>query len=327
MDDLRMPKISVIIPIYNQENYIKPCIESIISQTLQEIEVLCIDDHSTDKSIEILKTFQSHDERIKLFTMPKNSGSGPARNLGLQKVQGDYIAFMDADDYYPSQQVLAELLKAATLHPTYPLAGGHYLEDYDDVVTPSKSATQFGTCIIDAMTYGSTRNYQRFIFKKCFLEENNITFPNYRRGQDPVFLAKVMATKPIISMVDISSYVHRRGYEKFSVNCRNVIDILSAHLDTFAVLHQAQLKKAYMREYQSFIGTQSLVVKFLRKHFFNRDIIFLLRKIYQEVDFDYLREHTINTRWKSILYFLYLFLRIPLGYLKRALGKIKSLCV
>lgn len=93
-----MIKVSVIIPIYNCEEYLEHCIKSILCQTLKEQEIICIDDGSTDHSAQIIKRLQTEDGRIVLLQQ-ENQGAAAARNLGLQKAKGEYIAFLDADDW------------------------------------------------------------------------------------------------------------------------------------------------------------------------------------------------------------------------------------
>jgi glycosyltransferase involved in cell wall biosynthesis len=94
-----MPKISIIVPIYNVEKYIKQCLESIISQTLKDIEILCIDDCGTDSSIKIIESFAKKDSRIKIIQLDKNKLPGVARNIGIKSSTGKYISFIDPDDY------------------------------------------------------------------------------------------------------------------------------------------------------------------------------------------------------------------------------------
>lgn len=90
--------ISVIIPIYNSENYIKRCLDSLLAQVFTDFEVLLIDDGSTDSSVSICKSIINTDSRFKLF-IKKNGGSASARNFGLLNAQGDYIVFVDSDDF------------------------------------------------------------------------------------------------------------------------------------------------------------------------------------------------------------------------------------
>ncbi|MEI0495511.1 glycosyltransferase family 2 protein [Brachyspira intermedia] len=91
--------ISIILPVYNAEKYIGKCLRSLINQTYDNIEILCINDGSKDNSYNILKKYSEKDNRIKVFTQ-ENSGSGKARNVGLDNAYGDYIMFCDSDDQY-----------------------------------------------------------------------------------------------------------------------------------------------------------------------------------------------------------------------------------
>ena len=93
-----MELISVIVPIYNVEEYLPRCIESLISQTINNIEILLIDDGSTDNSGEICEKYSCIDDRIRVFHK-KNGGLSDARNYGLDKMNGDYVGFVDSDDY------------------------------------------------------------------------------------------------------------------------------------------------------------------------------------------------------------------------------------
>lgn len=90
--------ISVVVPIYNVENYLDECLKSIITQTYTDIEVLCVDDCTLDNSINIVKKYMRVDPRIKLISHEENRGLGGARNTGIRFAQGEYIAFVDSDD-------------------------------------------------------------------------------------------------------------------------------------------------------------------------------------------------------------------------------------
>lgn len=90
--------ISIIVPVYNVEKYIAKCLDSLVNQTYLNIEILLIDDGSTDKSLSICKKYAAVDSRIKLFSK-ENGGVSSARNLGLLHVQGEYVVFVDSDDF------------------------------------------------------------------------------------------------------------------------------------------------------------------------------------------------------------------------------------
>ena len=97
-----VPLVSVIVPVYNSAKYLVECLDSILNQTLTEIEVICIDDGSTDESLRILERYASCDSRVHILKQ-ENKGAGAARNLGLAVAKGKYLSFLDSDDlFYPN---------------------------------------------------------------------------------------------------------------------------------------------------------------------------------------------------------------------------------
>lgn len=94
-----MTEISVIVPIYNTEQYLPHCLDSLLCQTFQDIEIICIDDVSTDRSLAIARSYAAQDPRIRVASLPVNSRQGAARNLGLQMALAPYIGFVDSDDF------------------------------------------------------------------------------------------------------------------------------------------------------------------------------------------------------------------------------------
>ena len=98
VDEIAQPKITVIVPCYNVEKYVIQCLETLVNQTFKNIEIICIDDGSTDCTNEILSRFCQHDKRIKIVTQ-QNSGVSVARNKGLMLAKGEYISFIDSDDW------------------------------------------------------------------------------------------------------------------------------------------------------------------------------------------------------------------------------------
>ena len=103
-------KVSVILPVYNVEKYLKECLDSILNQTLQEIEVICVDDGSTDRSLEILREYEKKDKRVIVLTQ-ENKGAGAARNKGLAIAKGEYLSFLDSDDFFRFRNVGGSLSK------------------------------------------------------------------------------------------------------------------------------------------------------------------------------------------------------------------------
>ena len=104
-------KVSIVMPVYNVQSYLDECLDTLQNQTLKEIEIICVDDGSTDLSPEILKKHQKADSRIKIITQ-HNSGAAVARNKGFEQVQGEYVLFLDSDDFYKDNMLEVAYKKA-----------------------------------------------------------------------------------------------------------------------------------------------------------------------------------------------------------------------
>ena len=94
-----MPKVSIIVPVFNSKKYLAKCLDSLVGQTLKDLEIICVNDASTDGSLDILKFYAQNDNRIKIIDLMKNRGAGAARNMGIKVAEGEYIGFVDSDDY------------------------------------------------------------------------------------------------------------------------------------------------------------------------------------------------------------------------------------
>jgi glycosyltransferase involved in cell wall biosynthesis len=92
-------KVSVIVPVYNVEQYLRKCMDSLVNQTLRDIEIICINDCSPDNSLAVLKEYAEKDNRVKIIDLEKNCGVGAARNAGMKVARGEYFGFCDPDDY------------------------------------------------------------------------------------------------------------------------------------------------------------------------------------------------------------------------------------
>lgn len=138
-----MKKVSVIIPIYNVERYIKKCLESVVNQTYENLEIILVNDETPDRSVEICRPFLETDKRIRLINK-KNGGLSSARNQGLGYVTGDYILFIDSDDYIDPTMVEDMTTKAQQEDADITLCGiklidekGRLIEDYIPTSNPN----------------------------------------------------------------------------------------------------------------------------------------------------------------------------------------------
>lgn len=107
------PKVSVIIPVYNCGLFLSECLDPVVSQTLRELEIILVDDASNDESPEIMRKYAERDDRIVPVGLTRNSGASSARNAGIERARGDYLIFLDADDYWNDSDMLAYLYETA----------------------------------------------------------------------------------------------------------------------------------------------------------------------------------------------------------------------
>lgn len=113
-----IPAVSVIIPVYNAAEFLKDGLNSLLKQTLREIEIICVDDGSTDGSLVILKEFEKTDARIRVIHQ-ENQGAGAARNNGMDVARGKYLAFLDADDFFEKNMLKAAYDRAEETEAEY----------------------------------------------------------------------------------------------------------------------------------------------------------------------------------------------------------------
>lgn len=217
------PAISVVLPVYNGESYLKTTLKSIQAQTFSNFEVLCVNDGSSDNSLSILQAFSQADERFRVFTQ-ENSGPGVARNTGLDVAMGTYVIMLDADDIY-EPTLLEELYASAQTYGSDVVVCRS--SQFDNATgTPVDSWWTINIAQIPDQPVFSATDMRDFIFtafigwpwdklyRRSFIEANAIRYPKLTNSEDLyfVFLSLVLASK--ISVVDtplISHRVNRSG--------------------------------------------------------------------------------------------------------------------
>lgn len=194
-----MVKISIIIPIYNVEKYLPECLDSIISQTFSDIEIICINDGSTDDSLKILQDYKKKDNRI-IIIDKQNEGSGIARNIGLKKALGEYICFIDSDDWLENSTSLEKMYNAAEKDCLDILIFGGYscYEKYGKLIKWKgkyrlKSLNKkyfknvFGAKNIKKDIFKFPTTAWTKLYSREFLIKNEIKFQPIKVGQDQLF--------------------------------------------------------------------------------------------------------------------------------------------
>ncbi|WP_320916101.1 glycosyltransferase family A protein [Enterocloster bolteae] len=217
-------KVSVIIPVYNDEVYLPDCLESVFNQTLKEIQVICINDGSTDHTSEILEKF-SHKHQNMVIVNQNNMGAGKARNVGMAVASGEFIAFMDGDDYYPTDDVL-ECLYENAIRKNALVCGGSLSWDKKGFIIEKfvKEET------IKSSEFNCPFSFTKYIYKRNMLLDNNVKFPDYKVMEDPLFLARVLSCVNEIYTIKKTVYRYRvLIHERRKYTKDIIIDILSSY--------------------------------------------------------------------------------------------------
>lgn len=243
-----MPKISVIIPVYNVEKYLRECLDSVINQTLKDIEIICVNDGSPDKSIDILREYEQKDNRIVVIDK-KNEGVGITRNKGIDIAKGEFVCFMDPDDLYPTDDIL-EVLCNKAVENNVKICGGEFSKFVDGThyyrqdFSCSLNGYLFDKDgIVNYKDYQFDYGYHRFIYKREFLLGNSIYFPSYKRFQDPPFFVNAMINAGIFYAVDKVTYGYRYGHTEVKWTSEKINDLLLGLLDDMSYAKKYDLKK------------------------------------------------------------------------------------
>ena len=202
-----MPHVSIIIPVYNAGPYIEACLASLVAQTLDNIEVLLVDDHGRDDSMERARRFveaHTNDMTFRFLATPHNMGPGPARNVGIEAAQGEYVAFVDSDDvvepdfceqlYQAAKQYDADLAYCQAQ-----LVKGAEIQPMNNPVIESGSFS--GKKRYFFLTHYTTL-FVSFLYRRSLLNEYGIRFPSTRSAEDSYFLTcSLLATKRVACVV------------------------------------------------------------------------------------------------------------------------------
>ena len=188
-----MNTISVIVPIYNAEKYLAKCIESLIQQSHTALQIILVNDGSTDQSLTIAEQYAQQDTRIQLYSHPTNQGQSAARNLGLLHATGKFISFVDADDYVDNDFY------------SYML---HHIGDLDCVQIGYRRVTNNGKVLIRKLPkhfYQFTSPCMRLYRREVFMQ-HGLYFPSGMIYEDVVFSLDFWATHPKYKMLSYTGY-------------------------------------------------------------------------------------------------------------------------
>ncbi|MDE7416237.1 MAG: glycosyltransferase [Lachnospiraceae bacterium] len=287
--------VSVIIPVYNASKYINACMDSLLGQTLRNIEIICVNDGSTDNSLEILKEYQQRDNRIKVIDQ-ENQGAGSARNNGMIYARGEYLLFLDADDYFSPKLCDLAYYHAKNKKAQICLFGA----DREDVTNGKKEHMDWVLCeneipgkVFSAMDINekifqiTTGCPWSKIFEHKFIKQNQLRFQNIKNTNDVLFVRTACALAERMTCVRNEPLVTYRFNDEASTQGQKN----TAPLEFFKALKELKKqlieKNIYSRFEKSFINMLLRACIFNYNTVSSEDTRNLVRKALAEEIFPY----------------------------------------
>jgi len=252
------PKISVIIPIYNVEKYLDKCLNSVMNQTLKDIEIICVDDCSPDGSHLIVEKYAAEDSRISFIRHEENLGLGGARNTAIRAAKADFIASVDSDDYI--EPTMLEILWDATEEGKFDIIccgfdrvdnnGKQVLsQEYPNAIIENKNNS------INIFTRMNPAFWNK-LWRKSLYTQNDIFFPNHLFYEDmattPRILAKAKRMK-IINSGCLYHYLVRSNSITSTYGPRHMIDYFKVFEILLSFLIKNNLAERYENVFFEFI--------------------------------------------------------------------------
>ena len=254
--------VSIIVPVYNAEKYLKFCINSLLQQTFKNIEVILIDDESTDSSGDLCEQYANKDPRVKVIHK-KNGGTAAARNTGLEMATGDYITFIDNDDYWNNTECLQEIVEQLTESSSDVLMFStiDYWQDKNHFKYPSN------TCPRSSVLHQNRSDAIRAIMEKGLLYravwskvikreliiKNNLYFSSGIRNEDTDWTARMLLAATTYDWYEKTFYVYRKGHIEAQTSKPNTYqtlndlkNICTKYIREAEKINDTEFKKIYL---------------------------------------------------------------------------------
>ena len=262
-------KVSVIIPVYNAEKYLKECLDSLQKQTLKGIEIICVDDESTDKSLDILYEFQERDSRIRILQQ-KHMGAGNARNKAIREAKGKYLLFLDSDDffnesmcekaYYQACKYKAEIVLFAAERQNMQTGKKQKMNWVlrSDELPHNKA---FSAKDISDRLFQVTSNASwSKLYKKQYILEKDLEYQNIKHTNDAYFTRSAMSMAKRMVVLDeiLVTYRYNDGTNTQSVKHLAPLEFFKAFKAVKEKLEAEGLFEVYRKSYINWVVTESL---------------------------------------------------------------------
>ena len=254
-----MSKVSVIIPVYNAEKYLRECLDSVINQSLQDIEIICVDDGSTDNSLSVLQEYAVKDTRLKIVEQ-SNQGAAAARNAGMAAAQGEYLSFLDADDFYCPEALQKAYNSAISVNADMVVFEADFFDDRQGLLRTERLETKYLAGLQEFSAYTvpefifqiSSCNTWNKLYKREFVQRKGLQYQEIKTANDLCFVYSAIACAEKIAVLKQPLVKHRVLYSGNlqSVKVKSPLDFLLAlkllkqNLQQFGLWKQ--LKRSYL---------------------------------------------------------------------------------
>lgn len=209
------PHVSVLIPVFNAAQHLRECLDSAVGQSLENIEIICVDDASTDASATVIHGFQQSDGRIRHLKHDRNQGEGAARNTAIDHARGDYVFHLDADDTIPSS-ALERLWRTASEHRSEMVKGGFSINTFDgkSIARNHEAARErvINTQLAESVFLQRIPvSHCSYLYERAFLNRNGLRYrTDMSVGLDLVALSEALVAASRVSLLPDPVYTYRR---------------------------------------------------------------------------------------------------------------------
>jgi glycosyltransferase involved in cell wall biosynthesis len=246
--------VSIVVPVFNKLPYLQECLNSVLSQSFSDMEIICVDDASNDGSTNVLLDYAGRDHRISVIRILENSGPAAARNIGIQQSRGQFIQFTDADDVLPRTAI--ETLYCRIVNDGVELVRGNLCAFERTALgniprTSMRSRRSFN--FRDERELWIPWWHQCYLFSRRFIIGNNILYPNLTNGEDPVFLARALVKSQRMSCTADITYHYRQrgGYNRTEL--RYIMDFIR-HVANVKQIFLSSAPECWTQGYRAFIA-------------------------------------------------------------------------
>ncbi len=265
-----MVKVSIIVPIYNVENYVEKCLKSLVGQSLKDIEIICIDDGSIDNSLKIVNLYAKSDERIKVLTQT-NQGQSVARNNGIKIARGEFIGFVDADDWVDDEYF--EKLYNAAVRFNCDIACAGFRKSKFSKGRIRKKFTKYNVLKnIEDKVKADNLPQDNYIWNKIYSREkflkNNFTFPAGRYFEDVAILIKILYfLGDMVTVPDTYYHYRKRGGSTVRTqSIKHSTDFKWARKELYSFAKEHNINIAIRKDYDRKISYNILGLPILKSY-------------------------------------------------------------